>query len=60
MVVILGQKIILGLSPEESETADTTLNITDTQVTFADLGGTKPQVDAENCMASVSTFSHLM
>ena len=46
-----GQKILLGLSPEEDTAAD--LNVQTELVSFTDLGGVKPSVVAENCAATV-------
>ena len=46
-----GQKILLGLSPEEETAVD--LNVQTELVSFTDLGGVKPSVVAENCAATV-------
>ena len=49
--VFSGQKILLGLSPEEETAVD--LNVQTELVSFTDLGGVKPSVVAENCAATV-------
>jgi hypothetical protein len=50
-IFILGQKIMLGLSTEESESA--AVDVTTTLVSFSELGGVKPAVVADNCVAAV-------
>jgi hypothetical protein len=42
---------MLGLSTEESESA--AVDVTTTLVSFSELGGVKPAVVADNCVASV-------
>ena len=51
MVCFLGQKILLGLSSEEELSVD--LNIQTEIVSFTDLGGVKPTVEAQDCVAVV-------
>jgi hypothetical protein len=42
---------MLGLSTEESESA--AVDVTTTLVSFSELGGVKPAVVADNCVAAV-------
>jgi hypothetical protein len=42
---------MLGLSTEESESA--AVDVSTTLVSFSELGGVKPAVVADNCVASV-------